>query len=440
MNKIFTQIIFLIAATNYFLIAQSNDLTKNKSIQIDSIQITGNKTTEEFIILRELDFTVGDNVSEKQLDFNRERIFSLGIFNKVDFNLNEEESLNILEIRIEESWYIYPLPYLRLRENSFKRSTYGLGVLYKNFRGRNENLWGLVTFGYDPTFMLTYYTPMLKTGTNLTFGIDVGYTHLANRNIASEKIYGDQFSYNYIYGSVALGYRLNQYNNIYLGTMYEFIDMPEQISQLSASKSRIDRIFSMGIFYELDNRNLKQFSDNGTFLESSIIHKGFGINNISYNIFNIDIRKYNTIYGNLAAKWRGLFRSTFGGSIPFYGLSLLGDEEYIRGHRFDKREGNNYLITSLEVNYPIIKEWNLSLDLPLLPKSLTSARIGLYTNLFVDSGTTFDNNESLKLNSADTGWGFGLTLLVLPYNAIRFEYAFNEMKKGEFILETGFSF
>ncbi len=40
----------------------------------------------------------------------------------------------------------------------------------------------------------------------------------------------------------------------------------------------------------------------------------------------------------------------------------------------------------------------------------------------------------------DTGWGFGFTLLILPYNAFRFEYAFNEMNEGEFIIETGFSF
>ncbi len=84
-------------------------------------------------------------------------------------------------------------------------------------------------------------------------------------------------------------------------------------------------------------------------------------------------------------------------TIPFYALSLLGEEEYIRGHRFDKREGNNYFLTSFELSYPMVKEWNFSLDLPLLPRSLTSARIGLYTNIFVDTGETFNNSEMPKL-------------------------------------------
>ena len=432
--------IILLFLSSFFNIYSSVDLDSTTAIKIDSIRIIGNKKTEEHIILRELDFELGDLVSKEQLEYNKERVFSLGIFNKVSFNATTENENNILEILVEESWYIYPLPFLKLRENSFKRSSYGLNLLYKNFRGRNESIWALVTFGYDPTYQIQYFNPVLITGNNLSFGFSLGYTDLANRSIQSELLNGDAFTYNYIYGNISLGYRLNQFNILSATTIYEYIEMPETVSQLTASKENIDRIYSFGLNYELDNRNLKQFSNEGTFVNANLTHKGFGINDISYNILNIDFRKYNLLAEDLAVKWRGLLRSTFGKSIPFYGLSLLGDDEYIRGHRFDKREGNNYLLTSLEINYPLIKEWNFSVDLPLLPQSLTSARIGLYANLFIDSGTTFDNNEPILARSLDSGWGFGFTLLILPYNAFRFEYAFNEQNEGEFILETGFSF
>lgn len=420
----------------------SSSKLDDEVVRIDSIQITGNETTEAHIILRELNFSIGDTVSQSQLKFNQERVFSLGIFNKVDFDLhhNEDGDYNELEILVQESWYFYPLPYLDIKKNSIKKSTYGLILLYKNFRGRNESLFGLVTFGYDPTYMLQYFNPSLTDGGNLTFGLKLGYTNLQNRSILSQNYNGGTFDYNYIYGGVSFGYRINQFNLITHTTTYEYIDMPKSVSLLSASKENVDRIFSMGLDYEFDQRNLKQFSNNGIFAKSQITHKGFGINDISYNIFSLDIRKYNVVFENLYAKWRGLYRHTFGENIPFYALSLLGDDEFIRGHRFEKREGNNYLLTSLEFNYPIFKEWNLSLDLPLLPKKLTSARIGLYINCFIDSGTTYDNGKPLKLKSFDTGWGLGLTLLILPYNAFRFEYAFNEETRGEFILESGFSF
>ena len=429
-------VLFLIISN----LAGQDFVDESDPIIVDSIRITGNTTTEEHIILRELDFGIGDTISQNSILFNKERVFSLGIFNKVEMYVAKDSTINVLNIDVTESWYIYPLPFLRLRENSFKRSSYGLGVLYKNFRGRNETLWALITFGFDPTYMLYYYNPVLITGKNLTFGLSLGFTDLENRSISSEILNGQEFSYNYIHGQISFGYRINQYNMITHSSLYEYVELPEKISTLSGSNENIDRTFSMGLTYEYDNRNLKQFSNNGTFGKFDIIHKGFGINNISYNILMADVRQYNIVFGDLTTKWRGAYRGTFGSSIPFYALSLLGDDEYIRGHRFNKREGNNYLITSLEVNYPIIKELDFSLDLPLLPKNLTSARIGLYTNIFVDSGTTFNNGEALKIRSVDTGWGLGLTLLILPYNAIRFEYAFNELSRGEFILETGFSF
>jgi outer membrane protein assembly factor BamA len=430
-------ILFILPIINSLHAFVYND---NFTTKIDTIIVIGNKTTEEHIILRELDFKIGDFVSQDQLNFNEERVFSLGIFNKVKFNLIKDQQKNTLEINVEESWFIYPLPFLKLRENSFKRSSYGLNLLYKNFRGRNETLWALFTFGYDPTFQIQYINPVLSTGSNLTFSLGLGYTNLENRSIQSEILHGGEFSYNYIFGNVAFGYRLNQYNILSLNTIYEYIDMPSSVNSITASKKSIDRIVSFQLSYELDNRNLKQFSNNGTYALVDITHKGLGINNISYNIVKADLRQYNVLTGDLALKWRGLFRSTFGKAVPFYALSLLGDEEYLRGHRFNKREGNNYIVTSFELNYPLVKEWNFSIDLPLLPKNLTSARIGLYANLFIDSGTTFNNGESIKVRSLDTGYGFGFTLLILPYNAFRFEYAMNEFNEGEFILETGFSF
>ena len=437
--KLVNILIFLFV-TSFIFGEDFNKPDTTKSIKIDSIVVSGNETTEVFIILRELDFKAGDMVSEYQLNYNEERVFSLGIFNKVKFFIDKIKDLVQLKIKIEESWYIYPLPFLQLRENSFKRSSYGMSLLYKNFRGRNETIWGLATFGYDPTYMISYHNPVLIEGQNITFGLQFGYTDLQNKNINSEIVNGDIFNYNYIYGGISFGYRFNQFNHLTQTTTYEYIDIPAKISQLSASGSSIDRLFSVGLLYEFDNRNLKQFSNDGFLGMFNILHKGFDFNNAFYNIITVDLRKYNILFGDLSAKWRGLFRSTFGKAIPFYALSLLGDEEYIRGHRFDKREGNNYIVTSFELSYPLIKELNLSLDLPLLPKGLTSARIGLYTNVFVDTGETFNNGEAPDLRSFDTGWGFGLTLLVLPYNAFRFEYAFNELSKGEFILETGFSF
>ena len=82
--------------------------------------------------------------------------------------------------------------------------------------------------------------------------------------------------------------------------------MPETVSQLTASKENIDRIYSFGLNYELDNRNLKQFSNEGTFANANLTHKGFGINDISYNILKVDLRKYNISYWRFSCEMAGI--------------------------------------------------------------------------------------------------------------------------------------
>ncbi|MBK8946578.1 MAG: hypothetical protein IPM32_15080 [Ignavibacteriae bacterium] len=438
MKRILLTVLFFIFTS---IFAQNDELNSTEIFyKIDSIKISGNEITEDEIILRELDFNVGQLITQAQLNFNKERIFSLGLFNKVELNIHEENEINILEISVFESWYIYPLPYLSIRDNRISRASYGIILLYKNFRGRNETITGLATFGYNPSYSISYYNPVLISGENFTFGIGLGYTDVLNRNLISQNLNGKNFEYNYIYSNLSLGYRLNLFNNLSISPSFEYIEIPKKISNLSATNKNIDRIFSLIFKYEFDNRNLKQFSDDGLFASTFFSKKGFGINDADYNIFSVDFREYRKIFGELSAKWRGYFRHTFGEQVPFYELSVLGDFEFIRGHKFDKREGNNYLLGSLEMNYPIIKSWDFSLSLPYLPNRLTSARIGIYTNLFFDTGTTYNNGEPLTLNAFDSGWGFGLTVLVLPYNAFRFEYAFDEFGKGEFILESGFSF
>ena len=77
---------------------------------------------------------------------------------------------------------------------------------------------------------------------------------------------------------------------------------------------------------------------------------------------------------------------------------------------------------------------------PVVPKSLLSYRIGLYTEIFGDAGGTQLRHHKLTFNDFQSGYGLGLTFLILPYNLVRFEYALNELGRGEFIFDLGLSF
>ncbi len=437
------KIIFIILFLDFFfrgITAQTvpEDTLRNGTdkIRIDSIEIVGNETTENFIILRELTFKEGDLITQKELDYNRERVYSLGLFNKVNFYFFE----NTLTIMVEESWYIYPIPFFYWRENTLAKSTYGISLLYKNFRGRNETINALAAFGYDPNYMLSYYNPVISEKLNLSFSFGIYYSNFVNKSRQAELSYGKSFSYKSYGGFVGFGKRFNQFNDVFLLAGFSYVEAPALIKGFNAAKGRIDRSPSLTVQYLFDNRDLKQFSKEGLYTKVEYTHKGFYVNNIDYNILSIDFREYRNLLNTFTVRWRLASRFTFGKKIPIYDYSFLGIGEYIRGYLTKDREGHNMMLGSLELAYPILDEWHLKLDLPLLPESLTSTRIGININLFVDTGTTFNNREKLGYKNFDTGFGVGLTILFLPFNAVRFEYAFNESLIGEFIVGTGFAF
>ena len=117
--KLFGVFIFVILLAVSVTFASENDTLfykGNYSVIIDSIVINGNDITEESIILREMTFTTGDTLNPKLAEYNRERIYSLNIFNEVKLIPFRTNETNYLLIDIAESWYIYPLPFITLKD------------------------------------------------------------------------------------------------------------------------------------------------------------------------------------------------------------------------------------------------------------------------------------------------------------------------------------
>lgn len=439
--KNFFLLLTLISSIVYGQKVDTLRLSAGQSIVIDSILIKGNSITEDFIILRELTFEEGDTVDHKILEYNRERVYSLALFNYVDFFVINESSKNKLLIEVFEKWYLYPIPFLYFNEDNFKNATYGISFLLQNFRGRNESISAYLAFGYDPTYSLRYTNPWLNYKHKIILRTALSYQDFGNKSYNAEDLYGDDFEYKIVSVDLTLGKRLNQFNELYLHLGYNYVEAPASgLPQITASGNAVDRIPYLGFEYLHDTRDLKLFPREGNYSSVQFLHNGFDNQNISYNIFRFDFRQYRELFHNLTVRWRFDYRNAFGPTVPFYDYSYLGYDEYVRGHRDNDEEGKQRLLGSAEFSYTLIKEWKLSLDLPVLPKSLTSTRIGVNINIFVDAGTTFNEFEELFLNRFNSGYGLGLNILFLPHNSIRFEYAVDEYMNGEIIIGTGFSF
>lgn len=437
--------LFIITGFLFFLSGNSIALPDSLYVPdeiyvVDSIKITGNDITEEYIILRELTFKTGDTVTTSQLHFNRERVISLRLFSKVEITPLVIDGKTVITIDLQEGWYLYPIPFIR-RQNNGSDYSYGVSLSYKNFRGRNERFRSIISLGYDPFFSLLYQNPAFDYENNLGLSLAISFLNLNNKSDAAERLYGNDFDYKFYSFGISLSKRFNQFNDIYGGIGFSYISAPgNSAGRITASGRSIDRVISLTAGYLYDSRDLKQYSQDGIYTIAQLQHKGVGFSGISYNIFLFDFREYRSIIENLSARWRFALRHTFGKTIPYYDYSYFGYDEYVRGYSNESMEGNNFLLTSIEVSYPIIKDFDFSIKLPLLPRQLTSARIGIYLSVFTDAGQVFNNHQRFRFGDFITGYGFGLTILALPYNAIRFEYAFNKFGIGEFLIGSDFSF
>ncbi len=447
MNK--TKLIFCFSFL-FFLTASlypQNPDSVNKSllpdslVQIDSIKISGNKITEDYIILRELTFKTGDTISVSILDYNKERVFSLGLFNDVQISYKNDNGRNKVLIQVVESWYIYPIPFIRYKDREKSEASYGINLLFKNFRGRDQTIRVGLSFGYDPSVVLMYNIPVLFNSKNLGIGFIFNHIYFRNKTDEGVILNNGDFDYKGIQAHINLNYRINQFNLLVGIAGFDYFEAPhKKFTSITSSKERIDRVPLLGFDYFYDSRDLKQFAAEGTYMSFLLIHKGFSLAGVNYNLVDLDYRRYRNILGDLTWKGRIKTRSVIGDNIPLYDYSLLGYDEYIRGTSRRKYDGKSYLLTSMELSYPLVKEWDMKFKLPLIPKSLTSARIGIQFNIFADAGCATNGYSEFSIRNFTYGWGFGINILLLPYNGFRIEYAFDKNMNGEVLIASGFSF
>lgn len=125
---------------------------------INGFAVFGNETTKPEIILRELSLKVGDTIDVDDIEYAKSRIYSLGLFNRVDITWPPLDS-TILLIEVDERWFLYPVPIIAMVDRDWEKWNFGSGVKHENLRGRNEKLFVGGAIGYNPWASLSYGNP-----------------------------------------------------------------------------------------------------------------------------------------------------------------------------------------------------------------------------------------------------------------------------------------
>ena len=399
------------------------------SIRIDRVIVAGNVHTKTPIITRELEFQPGDMVSRGDLQLARKRIENLYLFNRVRFLLLKDNEETILKIIVTERWYIFPIPILSFSEHSFSKVSYGGGVANYNFRGRAEKLFFLGWAGFNPGLKFSYR--------NDWFGGKKRYFASVSLHSIRRKNHTEAFS-----DLTSLSKGLSVHLGRRFG-IYRFVGLQAQIDQIipsnslaAANASGKDLWEQMDFFIKYDNRDLHEYPTSGQLTKIQIGYAWLNGSSHQTQSFACDFRLYRSIKSLIfAGRASGSFLH---GTIPAYKHVFLGFGERIRGHFTEVYEGENRLIASAALRFPIIPKYYYSLSKNI--SSLRDLEFAVYGTFFGDTGTVFNQKSECRLKSLQSGFGMGFNI-VLPYsNIMRFEYAWNENLQGQFIFDGEVAF
>jgi len=408
-------------------------LSAERDVVVNRIEVTGNKTTEKTVILREMSHTVGQQFRPELLAYERNRIYSLGLFNRVEIDHTVNGNEVTIFVDVHERWYVFPVPVFGMKDRDWSKLYYGLGVIHNNFRGRNEKLWGGFALGYDPWLSTMYKNPAVFGSSDLFLETQFIYTNTENRSIIYDDDQRNFTETRYIF-DIIFGRRYSLFSTFSVSLGFRSLGNSESIPGHTRSPTGTDNYLFGSLGYQYDTRDIIEYPMYGTMFRASLSKSGFGETDVDHFRTLVDFRRYIPVSNRLSIAGRAYTTIAGGTPLPHYSHVFIGYEEKVRGHFNDIYEGENLFISSIEARFrllgPKYYEWSSS----VVPE-FSVLRYGINLALFGDLGTTWYRDEAIHQLKPVKGFGGGIHLL-LPYSGVlRLEYAFNEALDGEFIID-----
>jgi outer membrane protein assembly factor BamA len=411
--------------------------TLRRSPVVSRIVVFGNKTTKSEIILRELTVREGDTIDSAKIEYCRERIYSLGLFNKVDIDYPPLDS-TVLVVDVDERWYFFPVPLLGVIERDIGKWYYGLGVVHYNLSGWNDKLFAGFVLGYNPWVSLSYSNPWIFGTAELYSETSLGYNSVHNKSLLSRGE-GPNFLENRYSAQQTIGKRFDPFRSAQLSIGYQYLEVTEKKAGRTISPDGIDRFLTLAVGARYDTRNLREYPTSGAFISATVVKKGIGFGDVDFAVFGADARVYRTVFDLPSIAVRVFSRIGAGPAIPNYEHQFFGFGERLRGHFSEEVEGESIAGANLEVRIPLIRTLYVRFAGFPIPE-FAMWKFGLYAAAFVDAGMVWNKGDDPTRSRVPSGYGGGLHLL-LPYGfVVRFERAWSESGRGEWIAEVGASF
>lgn len=337
-------------------------LQKNDSICISEITINGNKRTQNQIILRELEFSVGDSFLASEFDIilkkSKENLINTSLFNFIDIAQDIDSNSTMLKIQVNliERWYI--LPYFAIKsaeeninswwgQKNIEHLSLAMTVVDNNFRGMREQLIFKTNIGYDRSLGLTYSMPYVNK--QKTLGVMLSAEYGAYK----EMITGIE-DYKYRFFRSPENLVLTKYSagigvlwrplfrtTTQFDLEYHNASFSEEVLAINPNLIMLPKTSYLRIYSKLkiDNRNNKAYPTEGSYVDFIITQTGLGLLSGEKNMqssFETNVRFYQVLSKRLfwASGMHGVIAKNaskteyFGQEIGNYDNEMRAFENY----------------------------------------------------------------------------------------------------------------
>lgn len=428
---------------------------------VGEITLEGNHRTKEHIVLRELNFTVGDSIPLSELGFRLERsrqfVMNTGLFNQVRINISQweiETNLVTIHVDLEEAWFIYPFPTLELADRNFnvwwtefdhslRRLNYGIRFYHLNTTGNLDRLKAILQFGYTQQFELKYEFPALDRAQTLR--IETGIYYSRNREIAYDtkgnkvQFYrdDDEFQLRRFRTGITLSNRpgIHVFHKLKLeyqqNTISDYV-INELNSNYFLNGRSQQKLFFAQYQFIYDNRDIRPYPLHGNYLEGGLRKEGLGIFNHRNGFYlTMEYRQYFSFHRRLSLE---LINSAQLALIrnhqPYNNFTGLGyGSDYLRGYEFYVMDGLDYGYVKSAFRFELLnRSFDFGKMMPL--PSFRTMPLKVYLSLHNDIGYVNDpqfGSINTLGNRLLWGGGVGLNFVVYFDKVFHVEYSFNQL-------------
>jgi len=482
-------LIFIFFQLHSLLFSQNKDGTitypdtiPQSFLTISGVEITGNKLTRDRIIIRELDFKIGDSMANfplggkfgmgeakynskdsselhLRMKYSRDNVINTKLFLTVNFTLKQKQDNRytlLIDVTERHYWWIFPIVKLEapnfnewIRDPSWSDLSMGAFFSHNNLWGKSHQTSIAAYFGKSYSFLLGYYIPWIGKGEKVGMLLAAAYRNLYTVEYGSfennRQMLYDYNSLQEVRAAAAFTFRPGLYNYATVKVTGSYIGISDSLYQLDtnflAGKAKENISLSLYIDYYYDSRNNKSYPLQGNLLRVFIDKQGLGIFDRELDLFyyGIDFHFYQKIGKRFYVAEMVKAVNSTGENYPYYyQQSLTANKNFIRGFDLYTVKGDQMYYFRSNIKYELVKP-SVKKAKKDTKNKFKNLQYAFYLNVFGDAGyvrnkfTTDNPLNNKMLFSA----GIGIDFVTYYDLVLRFEYAFTSVPSNGFFFGFG---